>query len=457
MVQKWYLLSLTLLLGVIFFFSVYFLASVQPDYLLAEGRKPAEKPEFTGEGWFSGVFSKGFESWVDDTFPCRDQLLDVGREMNNFYFFAGINKDFPVLAPRPQNKQSAGAPLSPEDLTTFSAQAFSPLTAMAFALPFDPDLITEPDPELSYPEMEEVSRADNIIIIGDRAIEIPYAVSQNMASYASAVSALAKAMPERRVYSLIAPNSAEFYTPVSMHAGQASQYDMINDTYAQMEGALTVDAYASLRKHADEYVFFRTDHHWTALGAYYAYAAFCKTAGLEAVPLSSFETGRYENFVGSMYGFTKNYPVSKALKDNPDYLDYYLPITPCNLHYYMKLDMSNPVSIPVVSTGLKDTIDNKYLCFIGGDTPLAIIESEAGTGRSILVLKESYGNAFVPFLTSHYDRIYVLDMREFNNGSKERLNIPNFMDNNEIDELLILSYPFSVNNEFYSAVMKRAL
>ena len=457
MVQKWYILSLTFLLGVIFFFGVYFLASVQPDYLLAEGRKPAEQPALTAESWFSGTFSKAFESWVDDNFPVRDQLLDVGRGMNNFYFYAGPNNDFPVLAPRPQNEQSAGTPLAPGDLTNFSSQAFSPLTSVAFALPFDQESADEPDPELNYPEMEEVSRADNIIIIGDRAIEIPYAVPKNMAAYASAVSALAQAMPERRIYSLIAPNGAEFYTPLSMHSGQASQYDMINNTYEQMEGALTVDAYASLRKHANEYVYFRTDHHWTALGAYYAYAAFCKTAGLEAIPLSSFETGRYEDFVGSMYGFTRKYPVSKTLKDNPDYLDYYLPVTPCNLRYYLKLDMANPISIPVVSTGLKDTIGNKYLCFIGGDTPLAIIESEAGTGRSILVLKESYGNAFVPFLTSHYDRIYVLDMREFNNGSKERLNLPNFMDNNEIDELLILSYPFSVNNEFYSAVMKRAL
>ena len=454
--QRWYLLSLTLLIGVFFFFSVFFWAATPPEYLLAEGRKPAERPPLTKTGWFSGAFSRDFESWVDDTFPVRDQLLDVGREMNNFYFFTGLYGDLPVLMPRPQNEQSAGTPLRPEDLT-YSPPAFSPLAALAFALPFDPELVVEPLPELDYPDLAEVSRADDIIIIGDRAMEIPYAVPQNMTAYAAAVSALAQAMPQRSVYSLITPNGAEFYTPESMHAGQASQSEMINNTYAQMEDVQTVDAYTALRKHADEYVYFRTDHHWTALGAYYAYTAFCQTAGLNAIPLADFETGRYENFVGSMYGFTKKYPVSKVLKDNPDYLDYYLPVTPSSMCYYLRLDLANPVSIPVVSANLKDSFANKYLCFIGGDTPLAIIESEAGTGRSILVLKESYGNAFIPFLTSHYDRIYVLDMREFNNGAKERLNLPSFMEQNEIDELLILSYPFSVNNDFYSAVMKRAL
>ena len=82
---------------------------------------------------------------------------------------------------------------------------------------------------------------------------------------------------------------------------------MIDFCYSQMDDKIiTVDAYSKLRSHTDEYIYFRTDHHWTQLGAYYAYTAFCEAAGFEAVPLDAFETGRYDRFVGSMYNFTAN-------------------------------------------------------------------------------------------------------------------------------------------------------
>ena len=60
-------------------------------------------------------------------------------------------------------------------------------------------------------------------------------------------------------------------------------------------------------------------------GAYYAYTAFCETAGFEAVPLEQFQTGRYDTFLGSMYGFTEGYPQSEVLKQHPDYLELSCP------------------------------------------------------------------------------------------------------------------------------------
>ena len=67
--------------------------------------------------------------------------------------------------------------------------------------------------------------------------------------------------------------------PESMHQGLNSQKDMIDYCYSQLNGSIiTVDAYSKLRAHTDEYIFFRTDHHWTQLGAYYAYTAFCEAA-----------------------------------------------------------------------------------------------------------------------------------------------------------------------------------
>lgn len=145
-----------------------------------------------------------------------------------------------------------------------------------------------------------------------------------------------------RTISLVTPNGGEFYSPESLHTGEHSQKDMIDFCYGQMDsGIVTVDAYAKLRAHTDEYIYFRTDHHWTQLGAYYAYTAFCEAAGFDAVPLKQFQTGRYDTFLGSMYTFTKGYPQSDVLKQHPDYLDYYLPIADTHARYYADGSLEN--------------------------------------------------------------------------------------------------------------------
>lgn len=230
-----------------------------------------------------------------------------------------------------------------------------------------PEQPAEPDPALDNPDESEASYAGSVVVVGTRAMEIPTADESIITSYAKAVDDLAGAMGENtRTISLITPNGGEFYSPESLHTGLHSQKDMIDLCYSKMApNIVTVDAYAKLRNHTDEYIYFRTDHHWTQLGAYYAYTAFCEAAGFEAVPLEDFETGRYDNFVGSMYTFTKGYPQSDVLKNNPDYLDYYLPIYETHARYYADATLQNGVPVSVVYTKMDASVSNKYLCFIG--------------------------------------------------------------------------------------------
>ena len=258
-----------------------------------------------------------------------------------------------------------------------------------------------------------------------------------------------------RTISLVTPNGGEFYSPESMHTGIHSQKAMIERCYDAMDDAVvTVDAYTGLRDHADEYIYFRTDHHWTQLGAYYAYQQFCKAAGFEAVALEEFQTGVYENFVGSMYTFTKGYPQSQTLYDNPDTLTYYLPIYETHAKYYADSTLQNGVPVSVVYTQLPESTSNKYLCYIGGDTPVCVIES-AAEGGACIVLKESYGNAFVPFLTSHYSKIIVIDPREFNRDGKPSMDLTAFAKEQEIDDLIVINYPYMINNTAYISWLNR--
>ena len=305
-------------------------------------------------------------------------------------------------------------------------------------------------PELDEPAEEDATWAGNVIVVGTRAMEIPSANEQIIESYADAVGRLADAMGSGvRTISLVTPNGGEFYSPQSMHTGIHSQKAMIEHCYASMDaGIVTVDAYSGLREHADEYIYFRTDHHWTQLGAYYAYQKFCEAAGFEAVALDRFQTGVYENFVGSMYTFTKGYPQSETLYNNPDTLTYYLPIYETHAKYYADASLQNGVAVSVVYTQLPESTTNKYLCYIGGDTPVCVIES-AAEGGTCIVLKESYGNAFVPFLTSHYSKIIVIDPREFNRDGKPSLDLASFAAEQGIDDLIVINYPYMINSKAF--------
>lgn len=433
-----------------------------------DGKTLAEKPEFTFASLFDGSYLPALERSYSDHFPMRDMLLEVGKTMNRFYYYSGSDENAVLII-----GGSTGAEQGGERLDTALTPQVTPPTQTPTpdeppeekpddtpAEPAPEDTPQQPEeqtpPELDEPEEEDATWAGNVIVVGTRAMEIPSANEQIIESYADAVGRLADAMGSGvRTISLVTPNGGEFYSPQSMHTGIHSQKAMIEHCYASMDaGIVTVDAYSGLREHADEYIYFRTDHHWTQLGAYYAYQKFCEAAGFEAVALDRFQTGVYENFVGSMYTFTKGYPQSETLYNNPDTLTYYLPIYETHAKYYADASLQNGVAVSVVYTQLPESTTNKYLCYIGGDTPVCVIES-AAEGGTCIVLKESYGNAFVPFLTSHYSKIIVIDPREFNRDGKPSLDLASFAAEQGIDDLIVINYPYMINNTSYIAWLDR--
>ena len=443
--------------------------------------KTTQPPKFSLKALFDGTFIPQFEQYYNATFPARQTLMDWNQKLNRFYYYSGGSDEDAVLVldgntgaeqggesldnvqaalngqtgadttPPAQDAAPETQPQPPE--TDPAGETTPPETDPA---PAEPEPPAEPDPALDDPDESEASYAGSVVVVGTRAMEIPTADEGIITSYAKAVDDLSAALGGGvRTISLVTPNGGEFYSPESLHTGLHSQKDMIELCYSKMgEQIVTVDAYSKLRSHTDEYIYFRTDHHWTQLGAYYAYTAFCEAAGFEAVALEDFETGRYNDFVGSMYTFTKGYPQSDVLKNNPDYLDYYLPIYETHAKYYADATLQNGVPISVVYTKLDSSVSNKYLCFIGGDTPVCIIES-AAEGGTCMVLKESYGNALVPFLTSHYSKIIVIDPREFNRDGKPSLDLTQFAAEQGVDDLLVINYPYMINSKSYVHWLER--
>lgn len=468
--KKLYIALLTAVLAALLVFTCISLFDKDAEYSTKENRKLAEKPEFSLSALLDGSYIAQLESYYTDTFPYRESMMDANHTLNRFYYYSGKNEEQNMLiisgnTGAESGGQSLHETLEKEELTVVEETAEEELPEESTAEAPEQKPEEEPLPEqtqqpakIDLPSESDAAYCGNVVVFGTRAMEIPTADHKIIGYYADAVRSISEALgSDVRIISLVTPNGGEFYSPESMHTGVHSQADMIRDCYEKMpEDVLTVDAYSALSQHADEYLFFRTDHHWTQLGAYYAYTKFCETCGFEAVPLTDFTQGTYENFVGSMYTFTSGYPQSQLLYDNPDTLTYYLPKFETHAKYYSDSTLYDPISISVIYTKLPDTTLNKYLCYIGGDTPVCIIESEA-EGGTCMVLKESYGNAFVPFLTSHYSRIIVIDPREFNQNGKPSLDLPAFAKEQGVDDLLIINYPYMINNINYIHLLFRLI
>ena len=418
----------------------------------------AQKPKLTFSGLLNGSYAAGQRSYYAEAFPQSESLKNMNTRLNGFYKFSGLSgeNDVSLIINANGNAADHGAslentqPVKPE--TPDESSAPSSVTEV----PTEPSS-EEPTQPSSY--VEDGAVVENLgaaLLIGNRAVEVPYADYDSLNDYSAAVTGIADALGASvRTFSIAVPNGAEFYTTEEYHSGVSSQINMIDYVYEKMGSNVhTVDAYSKLAAHIDEYIYFRTDHHWTQLGAYYAYTAFCEEAGFKAEPLSKFETGEYTNFVGSMYNFLADYPQAQILREDPDTLEYYEPFVEAKARYYTDATLNEEYIIGVISY-VGDDVSNKYLCFLGGDHPVTIIRTDVADGPVCLLLKESYGNAFAPWLTSHYSKIIVVDPREFNRDGKPSLDLTQFAKDQGVNDLLVINYPYMINNSYYIAWLGR--
>lgn len=463
--KRLYTILLGILLAVLMGVGVFSLVDKDAETSILEKRELAKMPKFSWASLRDGSYIEGVEKHYADTFPGREKLLSLNRAMNKFYYFSPGEEGMLVL------DYAGGAEQGGESLRDVEAaldgktpsapvEPTIPVSAPANEeeKPSDPD--SQPEtvdlPELDDPGEGEAQTAGNVLIVGNRAMDVPTAVNDIIDGYAGAVNRLNQELgPDVRTISLVTPNAAAFYAPESMRTGSHDQKALIDYCYGKMDKEIvTVDAYSALRAHTDEYIYFRTDHHWTALGSYYAYQNFCKALDYEPVKIDELETGTYEGFVGSMYTFTQNYPQSQVLLDNPDTLTYYMPKVETHAKIYSDATLSDGVAVSVIYTQVREDVSNKYLCFIGGDSPVCVIETDVD-GPVCLMLKESYGNAFAPWLTNHYSKIVIVDPREFNQSGKPSLDLREFAKEQGVNDLLVLNYPFMTCNKYYVEWLNR--
>ena len=395
---------------------------VDKDKLISEteNRTLAARPQLTFSAIFSGKYTVEYENYYSDTFPARDFFITVNGKLKNVLtrFSVGDSTDV-IISVDKSDDDFAGEGI---DLG---------------AKPQEDEGMKENTAEVT-PD-DEASIKGSIIVSGNRAMEIYTYKEKDAKRYASIVKKTAAAMPEGvKFYSLVAPTAVEFYGTKTYREGVHSQREAIKNIYSMLDdNVISIDAYSSLVDKSEEYIYFRTDHHWTARGAYYAYEAFCKKSGHTAPAIESFTTHRIEDFVGSLYRSSQ----ADALKKNPDYVECFELMVDATNTVYSTAEMTDGVSTYIVAK--KVNADNKYLAFISGDQPIEKITTNVTNGKKIVVLKESFGNAFVPFLCNNYEEIYVIDPRMVD------LYLPDFVAENGIQEVLAINYCFGISNTKY--------
>lgn len=267
--------------------------------------------------------------------------------------------------------------------------------------------------EKSYEEIisdEEIKDFGSVVIVGDAAYELFTYREEVADSYATVVNQLGEALPEVSVYDMIVPLGSGVIFPDNLkdQIQSTDQREAMQSIFAKLNDSVqAVDVYPDLMEHRKEYIYFRTDHHWTALGAYYAYETFCKEKGMEPLDLNELEKKEFQGFLGSFY---KDTDQDKALEKNPDVITAYVPKSNATLE--VKASDGTIYNWNIINDVTDYGAGLKYSTFVAGDNPISTITNQDITdGSSCVVVKESFGNALIPFLVDHYQKIYIIDYR----------------------------------------------
>lgn len=412
-------ISIAVILGVIAAAAVLLAVLPRPKTSELEKRELAPMPEFSSKALFSGEYFSGIAEHFSDTVPFREQLVVLNSRMKKamgissptFYGTVDIVAD-------DEGNSLEETPVLTEPVQTESVPQQTDVTVSEKTQEND-NAVTETSAASETTESETTGIADfsnnGIVVDGvkmygeDAGVMLFGGNKKQGARYAEIINKYKASLGNVNVYNMVVPTSVEFYLPKKYSKYSSSEKESIDYIYSCLLPDVTpIDAYSKLAEHTDEYIYLRTDHHWSPLGAYYAYTAFCEALRMEYHPITDYTEKVKEGFVGSLYGYTNDITLANA----PEQFHYFLPpdVTYSVQTYYY--DTLAPKSGGALFHEYVEGA-NCYGMFLGADAIHTKITTSTKNGRKIVVFKESYGNAFVPFLVNNFEEIYVIDIRYF--------------------------------------------
>ena len=236
------------------------------------------------------------------------------------------------------------------------------------------------------------------------------------------------------VFSLIPTQACIWADRLPEGAPNASQTDLMTQAQGAVTGATWADVYTPLMEHKDEDIFYRTDHHWTSLGAYYGYTGLASALGYTPVPLTDYTpTVCSTEFYGTVFSS------SGVRWVKPDTITTSVPNDGITVVSHTYDNSGNPVEEQralYVESFL--SVKDKYSMFLGGNQSLGVVTNTNNPdGPKLLIIRDSYADSLVPFLTAHYSEIHLIDPRYYH------LSVKDYVEQNGIDQALVL---YSVPN-----------
>lgn len=429
---------------------------LRPEVSEAENRTLSEFPAFSLTGIMNGSYFSAVSEWYSDSYPFRDVWIKGNDEMERMkgiqtvQIIGGGKKgdeipDIPMTAPAASEESGS----TREETIAEGKPETSVSEERETALSEESEIALTEEPEIALTEETETAAAEQsgqevpeetqppimgqaingLFTMGDTAFEIYYFNRAAADTYIETVNRAAASLAgQTQVYDMLIPISSAYYVDQTTHdnLGASSEADAIAYYYGSMSSCvITVPVYEALWNHVSEYIFFRTDHHWNGLGAYYAYRTWAETKGITPHETEEYQKMEFPGFLGSFYNTCR----SSAMEANPDTVWAYVPVTYNRMTYTRRDGQS--IEWNIVNDVSTYTAGNKYSCFAGGDNPISVISNpNVNNGQTCLVVKESFGNALIPFLTDHYQTIYWIDYRYYN-GS-----ITDFAREHQVNDLI---------------------
>ena len=243
-----------------------------------------------------------------------------------------------------------------------------------------------------------------------------------------AVQKFCEKYPELSIKFALIPNSYEVLSDkLPIASPVLDQTDLINSIYSQVTSAEKVDVLSALSAHNGEYIYYKTDHHWTTLGAYYAYEKLCDTLGVNKVDINHLTENTVNDFYGTYFSKAKSFTIK------PDIIKYY------DVNSSMAIMTSDQTGKFIPETNCATLYDegkfhtrDKYSAFTYSNNALTVITNNGEYEKErLLLIKDSYSNSLVPFLSTDYKEIVMVDLRYM-------FNISMVLEQYDFDDVLVM-------------------
>lgn len=436
---------------VLFIFCVFLPRTTESDY-----DDLVEKPKFTLSSLLDGSYTAQMTDYFSDTVFARDRFKELFGKVSGFFgketvfktadgedeIHFGVDPGYEDESPD-RSEASNPPPITGSEATSSQGGESGAESSEANSVGSESSNTTWEPPAVLNEEL-----CDAGTILGTRALEVYYGDRNlnHIPDFAETLNQFAASLPGVNVYSMPVPKACAYYLQSSPKYGSQAG-NSLRDMKAiaeRLSGVQNIDIYDALKNHAGEEIYFRTDHHWTGLGAYYAAQKFASELQLPFQDLSAYEKSVRPGYVGTMYKYS-NY--KQVLADNPEDFVTYKPKVDYTATFYNQSFQNGRERSREDGMFFYYSDDKRsswYSTYLNGDAYAWQIKSGACiNGRKLLIVKDSYGNPLANYLLYSFEEIYVVDARVF------ELKLKDFVTEHGVTDVLFAESLFSaVGNDY---------